>query len=166
MTEVEKPVPADLLVKGKDKVLQDEPMELDLETGVEEEDEDLYTRLKTLQRQLEFYEIQVCTSCNACRTEETSVSLELIEAGFDATPTPFVDLDRVSAWASLARQGALLVLMAACHSCWLTSHMDAGLMGSRHIWARTDPSRKRSPLQASAKHLQSTSVPTSQKHHV
>ena len=73
MTEVEKPVPADLLVKGKDKVLQDEPMDMDLETGVEEEDEDLYTRLKTLQRQLEFYEIQVCTSSNACRAEELSV---------------------------------------------------------------------------------------------
>lgn len=61
MTEVEKPVPADLLVKGKDKVMLDEPVDMDLETGVEEEDNDLYTRLKTLQRQLEFYEIQVCT---------------------------------------------------------------------------------------------------------
>jgi len=64
MTEVEKPVPADLLVKGKDKVMLDEPMDMDLETGVEEEDNDLYTRLKTLQRQLEFYEIQVCTLCD------------------------------------------------------------------------------------------------------
>lgn len=62
MTEVEKPVPADLLVKGKDKVLADEPMDMDLEVGAEEEDSDLYTRLKTLQRQLEFYEIQVYTS--------------------------------------------------------------------------------------------------------
>ena len=62
MTEVEKPVSADLLVKGKDKVLADEPVEMDLETGAEEEDSDLYTRLKTLQRQLEFYEIQVHTS--------------------------------------------------------------------------------------------------------
>ena len=62
MTEVQKPVPADLLVKGKDKVVVDEPMDVDLETGVEEEDDDLYTRLKTLQRQLEFYEIQVRTS--------------------------------------------------------------------------------------------------------
>ena len=64
MTEVEKPVPADLLVKGKDKVMLDEPVDMDLETGVEEEDDDLYTRLKTLQRQLEFYEIQVCTLCD------------------------------------------------------------------------------------------------------
>ena len=56
MTEVQKPVPADLLVKGKDKVVVDEPMDVDLGTGVEEEDDDLYTRLKTLQRQLEFYE--------------------------------------------------------------------------------------------------------------
>ncbi len=64
MTEVEKPVPADLLVKGKDKVMLDEPVDMDLETGVEEEDNDLYTRLKTLQRQLEFYEIQVCTLCD------------------------------------------------------------------------------------------------------
>ena len=62
MTEVEKPVPADLLVKGKDKVLADEPMDMDLEVGAEEEDSDLYTRLKTLQRQLEFYEIQVYIS--------------------------------------------------------------------------------------------------------
>ena len=62
MTEVEKPVPADLLVKGKDKVLADEPMDMDLEVAPEEEDSDLYTRLKTLQRQLEFYEIQVHTS--------------------------------------------------------------------------------------------------------
>jgi hypothetical protein len=62
MTEVQKPVPADLLVKGKDKVVVDEPMDADLGTGVEEEDDDLYTRLKTLQRQLEFYEIQVRTS--------------------------------------------------------------------------------------------------------
>ncbi len=62
MTEVQKPVPADLLVKGKDKVVVDEPMDVDFETGVEEEDDDLYTRLKTLQRQLEFYEIQVRTS--------------------------------------------------------------------------------------------------------
>ncbi len=68
MTEVEKPVPADLLMKGKDKVVLDEPMDMDLETGAEEEDNDLYTRLKTLQRQLEFYEIQVCTSCDACCT--------------------------------------------------------------------------------------------------
>lgn len=66
MTEVEKPVPADLLVKGKDKVIMDEPMDMDLETGPEEEDNDLYTRLKTLQRQLEFYEIQVCTPRDAC----------------------------------------------------------------------------------------------------
>ena len=70
MTEVEKPVPADLLVKGKDKVLIDEPMDMDLETGAEEEDTDLYTRLKTLQRQLEFYEIQVCTPCAACCIQE------------------------------------------------------------------------------------------------
>ena len=69
MTEVQKPVSADLLVKGKDKVVVDEPMDVDLETGVEEEDDDLYTRLKTLQRQLEFYEIQVRTS--SARTQGT-----------------------------------------------------------------------------------------------
>ena len=75
MTEVEKPVPADLLVKGKEKVLLDDPMDMDLETGVEEEDDDLYTRLKTLQRQLEFYEIQVCTPRAACRITEAYLFL-------------------------------------------------------------------------------------------
>jgi hypothetical protein len=62
MTEVEKPVSADLLSKGKAQVAIDEPMDMELEIGVEEEEEDLYTRLKNLQRQLEFYEIQVATS--------------------------------------------------------------------------------------------------------
>ena len=36
----------------------EEPVDMELETP-QEEDEDLYTKLKTLQRQLEFYEIQV-----------------------------------------------------------------------------------------------------------
>jgi hypothetical protein len=36
----------------------EEPVDMDLEAP-QEEDEDLYTKLKTLQRQLEFYEIQV-----------------------------------------------------------------------------------------------------------
>lgn len=35
------------------------PMVTQTDTGVSEMDEDLYTRLKTLQRQLEFLEIQV-----------------------------------------------------------------------------------------------------------
>lgn len=69
MTEVEKPVPANLLMKGKDKLVVDEPMDIELETGVEEEDDDLYTRLKTLQRQLEFYEIQVCALSSVCRAQ-------------------------------------------------------------------------------------------------
>ena len=36
----------------------EEPVDMELEAPQEEE-EDLYTKLKTLQRQLEFYEIQV-----------------------------------------------------------------------------------------------------------
>ena len=36
----------------------EEPLDMELEAPVEKE-EDLYTKLKTLQRQLEFYEIQV-----------------------------------------------------------------------------------------------------------
>lgn len=60
MTEVEKPVSADLLGKGKALAALEEPVDMEVEVGVEEDDEDLYTRLKNLQRQLEFYEIQVC----------------------------------------------------------------------------------------------------------
>ena len=70
MTEVEKPVPAGLLVKGKDKAILDEPLDMELDTGVEEEDDDLYTRLKTLQRQLEFYEIQVCVLAMSAAQKE------------------------------------------------------------------------------------------------
>jgi len=57
MTEVEKPL-IDLLSKGKENLVSDEPVDMELETSPEE-DEDLYTMLKNLQRQLEFYEIQV-----------------------------------------------------------------------------------------------------------
>jgi hypothetical protein len=42
-------------------------MEIDVGTSYEEE-EDLYTRLKVLQRQLEFFDIQVCRfSCSTGR---------------------------------------------------------------------------------------------------
>lgn len=58
MTEVEKPVAAGLLSPTKAQVALDAPVDMELETSTKEE-EDLYTRLKTLQRQLEFYEIQV-----------------------------------------------------------------------------------------------------------
>lgn len=107
MTEVEKPVPADLLVKGKDKVLLDEPMDMDLETGVEEEDDDLYTRLKTLQRQLEFYEIQVCSPCDVCRTVEVYSSLWEIIEGSHVGHMAFEHLTQRSAWTRRAHQGAL-----------------------------------------------------------
>ena len=57
MLAVEKPVAVDLKQKGK---LTAEPMEdMDVDVAGEDEGEDLYTRLKNLQRQLEFYEIQV-----------------------------------------------------------------------------------------------------------
>jgi hypothetical protein len=45
------------VMKPKAADLHDQKMEVD----IEESEEDLYTKLKTLQRQLEFIEIQVCT---------------------------------------------------------------------------------------------------------
>ena len=43
----------------------EEPVDMELEAPAEE-DEDLYTKLKTLQRQLEFYEIQVLQHIYCC----------------------------------------------------------------------------------------------------
>ncbi len=67
MTEVEKPVAAEMLSPGKARVALDEPIDMEMELGAENGEEDLYTRLKTLQRQLEFYEIQVSllSSCSS-----------------------------------------------------------------------------------------------------
>jgi hypothetical protein len=50
--KVEKPVPVDLPSTSEG------PVDMDVENSFEE-DEDLYTKLKTLQRQLEFFDIQV-----------------------------------------------------------------------------------------------------------
>ena len=46
------------VMKPKAVDLHDEKMDVDIEDG----EEDLYTQLKTLQRQLEFIEIQVSTA--------------------------------------------------------------------------------------------------------
>lgn len=66
MTEVEKPVAAEMLTPGKAQVALDEPIDMEMDTGADDGDEDLYTRLKTLQRQLEFYEIQVTVWDELC----------------------------------------------------------------------------------------------------
>ena len=62
MTTVEKP--PSMGVKSKLLSPAVEPdVDMDRPVVAEEPEEDLYTTLKTLQRQLEFYEIQVGSSC-------------------------------------------------------------------------------------------------------